>query len=114
MKNLRINKKRLIDRINTLSQIGRNEDKELTRLALSDEDKKGRDQLKAWFEELDLKFELDQFGNMSGTFQTKENKNEKPLMLSSHIDSVIDASIYDGVLGVVGALEVIQTIKEEG
>ena len=114
MKNLRINKKRLIDRINTLSQIGRNEDKELTRLALSDEDKKGRDQLKAWFEELDLKFELDQFGNMFGTFQTKENKNEKPLMLGSHIDSVIDAGIYDGVLGVVGALEVIQTIKEEG
>src|SRR5699024_10515641 len=51
---------------------------------------------------------------MFGTFQTKENKNEKPLMLGSHIDSVIDAGIYDGVLGVVGALEVIQTIKEEG
>src|SRR5699024_250059 len=77
-------------------------------------DKMGRDPLKAWCEEVELKFELDQVGNMFGTFQSKENKNEKTLMLGSHIDSVNNEGIYDGVLWVVGALEVVQTIKEEG
>lgn len=112
MEHLKINKERLIKRIKTLSEVGRNDKGELVRLALTDEDKAGRDLVKSWFEELDLIVQLDQFGNMFATWETKENKGEKPLMLGSHIDSVIDAGIYDGVLGVLSGLEVIETLKE--
>lgn len=109
---LKINKKRLLDRIKTLSKVGRNDEGQLVRLALTDEDKAGRDLVKSWFESLGLIVQLDQFGNMFATWQTDDNKNQKPLMIGSHIDSVIDAGIYDGVLGVLSGLEVVETLKE--
>ena len=53
MVELRINEDRLLNRINELGEIGRNEKGQLTRLALTDEDKAGRDLLVSWFKSLD-------------------------------------------------------------
>lgn len=112
MKQLKINNDRLLNRIKELGQVGRNDKDQLTRLALSDEDKAGRDLLISWFDALDLKVEIDRFGNIFATWETAENKDEKPLMLGSHIDSVIDAGIYDGAYGVLSGLETLETLKE--
>ncbi|NMA80893.1 MAG: M20 family metallo-hydrolase [Jeotgalicoccus halophilus] len=112
MVELRINEDRLLNRINELGEIGRNEKGQLTRLALTDEDKAGRDLLVSWFKSLDLKVEIDSFGNIFGTWEENHNKTEKPLMLGSHIDSVIDAGKYDGSYGVLSGLEVVETLKE--
>ena len=112
MVELRINEDRLLNRINELGEIGRNEKGQLTRLALTDEDKAGRDLLVSWFKSLDLKVEIDSFGNIFGTWEENHNKKEKPLMLGSHIDSVIDAGKYDGSYGVLSGLEVVETLKE--
>lgn len=112
MEHLKINEDRLLNRINELGQVGRNDKDQLTRLALSDEDKEGRDLLVSWFNELDLKIEVDRFGNIFATWEEEHNKGEKPLMLGSHIDSVIDAGIYDGSYGVLSGLETVQTLKE--
>ncbi|CAD2081931.1 Zn-dependent hydrolase [Jeotgalicoccus coquinae] len=112
MEHLKINGDRLLNRINELGEVGRNEKGQLIRLALSDEDKEGRDLLVSWFNELDLKIEVDRFGNIFATWEEEHNKGEKPLMLGSHIDSVIDAGIYDGSYGVLSGLETVQTLKE--
>ena len=112
MEHLKINEDRLLNRINELGQVGRNDKEQLIRLALSDEDKEGRDLLVSWFNELDLKIEVDRFGNIFATWEEEHNKGEKPLMLGSHIDSVIDAGIYDGSYGVLSGLETVQTLKE--
>src|SRR5699024_5900163 len=109
---LKIDEDRLLNRINELGQVGRNDKDQLIRLALSDEDKEGRDLLVSWFNELDLKIEVDRFGNIFATWEEEHNKGEKPLMLGSHIDSVIDAGIYDGSYGVLSGLETVQTLKE--
>lgn len=112
MNDLKINEDRLLNRINKLSEVGRNDSGQLTRLGLTDEDKQGRDLLVSWFEELRLKVEVDRFGNIFATWEEGHNKKEKPLMLGSHIDTVIDAGIYDGSYGVLSALETVQTLKE--
>ena len=65
-------------------------------------------------EDADLKVVVDRIGNIFGIWETEENKDKKPLMIGSHIDTVINAGQYDGCLGVIGAIEVIRTLKEAG
>lgn len=65
-------------------------------------------------EDAGLKVVVDRIGNIFGIWETAENKDKKPLMIGSHIDTVINAGQYDGCLGVIGAIEVIRTLKEAG
>lgn len=108
-----INTERLLKRIQKLGQTGRDEEGRLTRLAASDSDKLGRDQFVAWAREAGLNVAIDQIGNIFAIWQTEKNKSERPLMLGSHIDSVINAGIYDGCYGVLAGLEVIETLKQD-
>lgn len=112
MTKLHVNKKRLLNRIHELAQIGRNEKGQLTRLALTDEDKQARDLLVESFNKTGLDVEVDRFGNIFATWENESNKYEKPLMIGSHIDTVINAGIYDGCYGVLSGLEVVHTLKE--
>ncbi|WP_213810530.1 M20/M25/M40 family metallo-hydrolase [Jeotgalicoccus sp. WY2] len=56
---------------------------------------------------------MDRFGNIFATWEEEHNKGEKPLMLGSHIDSVIDAGIYDGSYGVLSGLETVHIKKNK-
>lgn len=114
MINLSINADRLLARIRQLGAIGRDADGRLVRLAASDNDKLGRDQLVAWLREASLDVVVDRIGNIFGIWSTAENAGKAPILLGSHIDSVIDAGIYDGCYGVLGGLEVIETLKAAG
>lgn len=111
MTDQRINADRLLSRLHALGQIGRGADGRLIRLAGSDADRAGRDALCAWMREAGLEVLVDRIGNIFGLWQTGTGD---PLMLGSHIDTVIDAGIYDGCYGVLGALEVVQTLRESG
>ena len=51
-------------------------------------------------------------GNIFGILETEESKDKEPIVIGSHIDSVINAGIYDGCYGVLSGLEVIRTLKE--
>lgn len=51
-------------------------------------------------------------GNIFGVLETEENRDKEPIVIGSHIDSVINAGIYDGCYGVLSGLEVIRTLKE--
>lgn len=111
---LSVNKARLLRRLNALGAIGKDEEGKRTRLAASDGDKEGRDAVTGWMQEAGLQVVVDRIGNIFGIWQTEENKGEKPLMVGSHIDTVIDAGQYDGCLGVIGGIEAAETLKEAG
>ncbi len=107
---LRINKKRLSESISTLAEIGSLPTGGVSRLALSDEDKRARDNLLVWMKELGLEIHIDQVGNIVGVRRGREQV--PPVMLGSHIDSVIGAGRLDGCYGVLAALECIRIMNE--
>ncbi len=109
-----INTARLIERINALGKMGMDEQGRRVRLAAGDGDKEGRDLFAKWMQELGLTVATDYVGNQIGLWETEENKGRAPVMLGSHIDSVINAGQYDGCIGVLAGLEVIQTMMEKG
>ena len=105
---------RLLRSLNELGKIGmRDGYKGVTRLALSEEDGKARDLLVQWMEEEDLAVIVDPIGNIFGV-REGTSPTLKPVLMGSHIDTVIDAGIYDGAYGVLGALEVVRRLNEEG
>ncbi|MDK1492316.1 Zn-dependent hydrolase [Sinorhizobium sp. 7-81] len=114
MSALSINAERLLSRIRALGEIGRDSDSRLTRLAASDADKAGRDRLVQWLREAELEIEVDQIGNIFGVWRDARNAENAPVLIGSHIDTVIDAGIYDGCYGVLSGLETIQTLREAG
>lgn len=110
-----INGDRLIRHLNELGSIGRRDDGALVRLAASDEDGLGRDQFVRWLEEAGLEVAVDKVGNVFGIWRCANGETgQSVLLLGSHIDTVINAGIYDGCYGVLAGLEVIQTLKEMG
>ena len=110
--NLRVDTERLISRIEKLGEIGSIEGGGVCRLALSDEDRKGRDLVVDWMKKLELEITIDQIGNVIALRKGKENV--KPVMTGSHIDTVATGGIFDGNLGVLAGLEVIETLENAG
>ena len=110
---LSINGERLLTRLKKLGELGRDEENVLARVAATDADKAGRDAVVGWMDEVGLEVAIDKIGNIFGIWSTEENQGEAPVMIGSHIDSVINAGIYDGCYGVISGIEVINTLKEE-
>ncbi|MEH7380716.1 M20 family metallo-hydrolase [Bacillus sp. JJ1533] len=108
---LTVNKERLEQRITELSKIGKIGETGVCRLTLSKEDRQAVETVKGWMEEAGLTAKIDHFGNLIGRMEGKDS--DKPiLMLGSHIDSQPYGGRFDGTIGVLGALEVVQTMKE--
>ncbi|TBC67052.1 Zn-dependent hydrolase (plasmid) [Rhizobium leguminosarum] len=105
---------RLLGRIRTLGEIGRDADGRLIRLAASDTEKLGRDRFVGWIEGAGLEVAVDRIGNIFGIWKPEGTVDAAPLMLGSHIDTVIGAGIYDGCYSTLSGLEVIETLKAEG
>jgi N-carbamoyl-L-amino-acid hydrolase len=94
-----------------LASIGAIDGGGCARLALTDEDAAGRDLVVAWMNDLGLRVTTDVIGNVIGTWETGKGL---PVMTGSHIDTVRTGGKYDGNLGVLAGLEVIQTLQENG
>jgi beta-ureidopropionase / N-carbamoyl-L-amino-acid hydrolase len=114
MTNLSIDAGRLLGRIWQLGQIGRGGERKLTRLAASDEDKAGRDTLIAWLKDAGLEIAVDRIGNLFGIWRGALAAERDAILIGSHIDTVIDAGIYDGCYGVLGGLDVVETLRAAG
>jgi len=82
------------------------------RLALTDEDKAGRDLVLAWMRDLGLDIRIDGIGNVVAS--TPSESGLAPVMTGSHIDTVATGGKYDGNLGVLAGLEVIETVISSG
>lgn len=109
---LRINAARLLGRLDKLAAVGATPDGSCCRLALTDEDKAGRDLVVRWMKELGLGVQIDPVGNLFGLRRGAEDT--APVMTGSHIDTVRTGGRYDGCLGVLGGLEVVQTLNDAG
>lgn len=108
-----INQLRLDDRIEQLSRIGRIGETGVCRLALTPEDMEGIIQVRLWMEEAGLVTRLDPFGNLIGRLEGTDS-SLPILMIGSHIDSQPYGGRYDGAIGVLGALEAVQCLMEQG
>ena len=103
---------RLLERIQTLGQVGALEGGGVCRLALTDQDREGRDLVHGWMRELGLATRVDKIGNVVGIRQGAEDS--APVMIGSHIDSVATGGLYDGALGVLAGLEAVHTLNDAG
>ncbi|HTN52776.1 MAG TPA: Zn-dependent hydrolase [Anaeromyxobacter sp.] len=108
----RIDGARLSRRLEELGQVGAIAGGGVARLALTDADKAGRDLVVRWMKELGLAVTVDAIGNGVGVRQGREDG--PPVMMGSHIDTVATGGRYDGNLGVLGGLEVIQALNQAG
>ncbi|MDF9844510.1 MULTISPECIES: Zn-dependent hydrolase [unclassified Paenibacillus] len=108
-----INAERLAERIETLGNIGRTLDGGVTRIALSEEDRQAQAVVSAWMEQAGMTVHLDPAGNLIGRVEGMD-KTAHPVVIGSHIDSVVNGGKYDGTIGVLGGIEVVQHLKEEG
>src|SRR5919106_910055 len=109
---LRVDAGRLLERIEALAEVGAIDGGGCRRLALTDEDRVGRDLVVSWMRELDLDVRVDSIGNVVGTRPGRENL--APVMCGSHIDTVATGGRYDGNLGVLAGLEVVETLADAG
>jgi N-carbamoyl-L-amino-acid hydrolase len=109
-----INSERLLGRLKELGRTGLDSENRIARVAASDEDKAGRDLVVSWMKDSGLEVQVDRIGNIFGIWKNDENRDEAPILLGSHIDTVINAGIYDGCYGVISGLEVINTLREKG
>jgi N-carbamoyl-L-amino-acid hydrolase len=110
-KNLRVNGERLRKSLEEMAKIGATSNGGVQRLTLSNEDKQARDLLVKWLVEIDCEVFIDQVGNIFGR---RAGKNSKlpPVMSGSHVDSQPKGGRFDGILGVMGALEVLRVLHE--
>jgi N-carbamoyl-L-amino-acid hydrolase len=108
---LRVNYARLKSRIADLASIGEIPGGGCARLALTDEDKFGRDLVVQWMTDLNLDVSIDVVGNVVGVWNVGTGR---PVMTGSHIDTVRTGGRFDGNLGVLAGLEVIQTCQDNG
>jgi beta-ureidopropionase / N-carbamoyl-L-amino-acid hydrolase len=104
------NSNRLQQLIELFSEYGKTENNGVTRLSLSTEDIAARKKFQVLCEEIEMKVNYDDMGNMYATLPGKQNL--PPIVIGSHLDSVIKGGRFDGVLGVLTALEAVYTIKE--
>ena len=110
-KNFRVNGDRLWESIMEMAQIGPGVAGGNNRQTLTDDDAKGRELFKSWCEKEGLAMGLDTMGNM---FARREgtDPNALPVMVGSHLDTQPTGGKYDGVLGVLGGLEIIRTLND--
>ncbi len=101
---------RVEEKLQQLGQIGALPGGGVSRLALTDEDKAARDLLLHWMEQLKLDIRIDELGNMFGIRPGKTAG--PPVMVGSHLDSVGTGGLFDGSLGVVAGLEIMEVLNE--
>lgn len=108
---IKCNANRLEKLIDLFSLFGKTDNNGVTRLSLSAEDIAARKKFQTLCEEIGMTVTYDDMGTMYATLPGK--KNLPPVVIGSHLDSVVKGGRFDGVLGVLTALETVYTIKDE-
>ncbi len=106
-----IDGERLWRRISDLGEIGREEGGGITRLSFTDEERAAKDRVASYMEEAGLSVYEDAVGNLFGRREGR-NAEAPAVLIGSHIDSVYNGGNFDGPLGVLAAIEVLQAMNE--
>ena len=106
-----VNGQRLWETLHSLAEIGATNAGGVARVALTDEDRAGRDQFVAWVQELGCTVHVDQMGNL---FARREGTDSQraPVVVGSHLDSQPTGGKYDGAYGVMVGLEVLRVLHD--
>lgn len=103
---------RILERIAALARCSE-DSHALTRVFMSPEQARASELVLSWMRAAGMTARLDAIGNVVGRYE-----GERPalpcLMLGSHLDTVRDAGRYDGMLGVVSAVECVQSLSDRG
>ncbi len=109
----RVDGERLLRRLDELAAVGAIEGtRGCRRLALTDEDRAGRDLVVTWMRDLGLEVSVDAVGNVVARQRWPDAT--APVLTGSHIDTVATGGRYDGNLGVLAGLEVVETVLASG
>ena len=111
MKNLRIDPDRLWDSLMEMAKIGPGIAGGNNRQTLTDEDAEGRALFQKWCEDAGIEMGVDTMGNMFAS-RAGSDPDALPVYVGSHLDTQPTGGKYDGVLGVLGGLEVIRTLND--
>ena len=111
--NLRIDSARLWDSLMEMAKIGPGVAGGNNRQTLTDDDAKGRALFQTWCEAAGMTMGVDRIGNMFAT-RAGEDPDAAPVYMGSHLDTQPTGGKYDGVLGVLGALEAVRTMNDLG
>src|SRR5215469_16245158 len=106
----RIDLDRLLGRLDAFNRIGALPGGGVCRLALSDEDRAGRELLVQWMREIGLAVTIDAIGNIIGVRRGREET--APVMFGSHVDTVGTGGRYDGLYGVLAGLEACHALND--
>ena len=109
--NLRINGDRLWASIHEMAEIGPGVAGGNNRQTLTDEDGEGRHLFKKWCEDAGMIMGVDQMGNMFMT-RAGTDPDALPVYVGSHLDTQPTGGRYDGILGVLGGLEIVRTLND--
>jgi hydantoinase/carbamoylase family amidase len=112
-KDLRINPDRMLDTFTQLALIGATGDGGVSRASFSETHLAARKWFREQIQISGLEFRMDGAGNHSAILLCKDS-NAQTLLVGSHLDSVQNGGRFDGALGVMAALEVLKTVKENG
>ena len=104
---------RLRERFDGFNEIGATERGGVNRPSLSAANREARDRLVEWFEAAGLEVTVDEMGNLFGR-RAGADESLAPVLFGSHVDSQYNGGRYDGVLGVLGALEVVESLNDAG
>ncbi|MEM9583717.1 MAG: Zn-dependent hydrolase [Pseudomonadota bacterium] len=110
-KNLRIDPDRLWDSLMDMAKIGPGVAGGNNRQTMTDEDAEGRALFQTWCKAAGMSMGVDTMGNMFAT-RPGEDPDALPVYMGSHLDTQPTGGKYDGVLGVLGGLEVIRTLND--
>ena len=108
---VRVNGARIVNRLEALSEYGRNPQGGVSRIAYSEADRAGRTYVIGLMKDAGLAVSIDTAGNLVGV-RPGTNATLKPIVIGSHIDSVPEGGNYDGDVGSLSAVEVAQVLSE--
>src|SRR5229473_1086631 len=114
MQNLKIDGERLWGELMETAAIGGTPKGGICRLTLSDLDRRVRDWLKVRAEQLGCTVAIDDMGAMFARRRGPGQRDVPPIAMGSHLDTQPTGGKFDGVLGVLGALEAMRTLHESG
>ncbi|AQT11077.1 Zn-dependent hydrolase [Pseudomonas protegens] len=110
---LKINGQRLWASLMAMAEIGATARGGSCRLALSDEDRAGRELFAHWCTEAGMSLSVDPIGNLFAR-RPGSDPDAAPVMMGSHLDTQPEGGRFDGVYGVLAGLEVVRTLNDLG
>lgn len=109
---LKVDGKRLWASLMEMAQVGATARGGVRRLALTEEDRRGRELFADWCRQAGMSLHTDEVGNL---FARREgtDANAKPVLIGSHLDTQPEGGRFDGVYGVLAGLEVVRSLNDQ-